>query len=182
MHGGDWVVCRNIPGQRVGARAWFDRISNFLKESLGFKACVLNSCLLRNEQMVVLVHVDDMMVMGERQYVRDVFIPMLKSKFELSCNLLEKVGDEISFLKRSYKLLDDGISIMPGKYIQNMLEVFETVHGFVKRSKVPCDTSIQTADSSALLSAEDDALYRSLVGMAVWQSILGRSAMTFASQ
>ena len=101
MHGGDWVVCRNIPGQRVGARAWFDRISNFLKESLGFKACVLNSCLLRNEQMVVLVHVDDMMVMGERQYVRDVFIrqyvrdvfiPMLKSKFELSCNLLEKVG------------------------------------------------------------------------------------------
>ena len=168
MHGGESSVCRNIPGQRVGARAWLDHISNFLKESLGFKACVLNPCLLRNEQMVVLVHVDDMMVMGEGQYVRDVFIPMLKSKFELSCNFLEKVGDEISFLKRSYKLLDDGISILPGKNIQNMVEAFETVHGVVKRSKVPCDASIQTADSSALLNAEDSVLYRFLVGMAIY--------------
>ena len=101
------------------------------------------------------------MVMGEGQYIRDVFIPMLKSKFELSCSLLEKVGDEISFLKRSYRLLEGGTSIMLGKYIQDMLEVFEAVRVFVKRSKVPCDASIQTADSSARLSAENSALYSS---------------------
>ena len=168
MAGGDWIVCRNIPGQRVGARAWFDHISQFLKDSLGFQSCVLNPCLLRNEKMMVLVHVDGMMVMGEGQYMREVFIPMLKNKFELSCHLLEKDGDELSFLKRAYKLLEDGISIMPGKYIQNMLEIFESAHGLVKRSKVPCDASIQTADSSEPLGAEDSALYRSLVGMAIY--------------
>ena len=68
-----------------------------------------------------------MMVMGKGQYVRDVFIPMLTSNFELSCNLLEKVGDEISFFKRSYKLLDDSISILPGKNLKGFQHVLDVL-------------------------------------------------------
>ena len=130
----------------------------------------LNPGLLRHEHMMVLIHVDDMMVMGERQYIQDVFFPVLKGKFDASMNMLKLVGDEISFLKRSYKLMEDGITIAPGKYIQNMLEVFETVHGPVKRSNVPGDASIQTEHGSELLGAEDSVLHRSLGGMAIYLS------------
>ena len=46
---------------------------------------------------MLLVHVDDVILMGEKTCVQDVFLPLLTEKFELNCELLQDVGDSISF-------------------------------------------------------------------------------------
>ena len=93
----DFFVLRNLPGQRLGARAWFDHLSDYFKEKANFKHCLLNPCLARNDKMMLLVHVDDVILMGEKTCVQDVFLPLLTEKFELNCELLQDVGDSISF-------------------------------------------------------------------------------------
>ena len=164
----DYIVLRNLPGQRLGARAWFDYLSDYLKQEAGFQHCPLNPCLARNEKMTLLVHVDDVMLMGEKAYVQDVFLPLLKKKFELNCELLKDVGDSISFLKRTYTRVDDGIVVKPGNYIPKMLEAFEEHFGMVRVQQIPADSGIQVQDNSQELNGSDATVYRSITGMALY--------------
>ena len=83
---------------------------------------------------------------------------------------MTKVGEKISFLKRTYQRLEDGILITPGHYIENMLEVFEGYYGVVGAQKVPCDGSIQVENVSLELDVNESTIYRSLVGMAIYLS------------
>ena len=172
MQGGDFIVLKNLPGQMIGAKAWFDYFSKFLAEELGFEACRLNPCLLRSKKAVLLVHVDDVMVKGESKYILQEFVPKVRSKFDASLSTMTKVGEKISFLKRTYQRLEDGILITPGHNIENMLEVFEGYYGMVRAQKVPCDGSIQVEDVSLELDVNESTIYRSLVGMA---TLLSRS-------
>ena len=73
-------------------------------------------------------------------------MPKVRSKFDASLSTMTKVGEKISFLKRTYQRLEDGILITPGHYIENMLEVFEGYYGMVRAQKVPCDGPIQVED------------------------------------
>ena len=87
--------------------------------------------------MMLLVHVDNVMLMGDKTYVHEIFLPLLKKKFDLSCELLKDAGDSILFLKRLYTRVDDGIVVKPGNYIQKMLEAFEERFGMVRIQQVP---------------------------------------------
>ena len=65
----------------MGARAWFDYWTSFLEKTADFEYCPLNPCLARNEHMAswhCFGHVDDVMVVGKRSYIMDVFIPLVK--------------------------------------------------------------------------------------------------------
>jgi hypothetical protein len=84
LGGCQWIVEKNLPGQRLEARAWFDYLAEFLEKEAAFEYCVLNPCLARNEHMALLVHVDDVMVAGRRSYIMDFFIPLIKNRFEIS--------------------------------------------------------------------------------------------------
>ena len=44
MPGGDYIALKNLPGQRIGAKAWFDYFSAFLAEELGYEACPRRVC------------------------------------------------------------------------------------------------------------------------------------------
>ena len=170
VEAGEFIVHKNLPGQRLGAKAWFDHISNFLKEKGNFKSCDLNPCLLRNELPMLLVYVDDIMIAGSTYYIEKVFVPMIKEKFEISLALMKTNGDEISFLKRTYKKVEDGIVIIPGLYIETMVNVFEEVYGKLKIQKIPADSLIQVEDESAQLGPEEATMFRSMVGMAIYLS------------
>ena len=52
------------------------------------------------------------------------FAPKLRSKLDASLSTMTKIGEKISFLKRTYPRLEDGILITPAHFIENMLEVF----------------------------------------------------------
>ena len=170
VEAGEFIVHKNLPGQRLGAKAWFDHISNFLKEKGNFESCDLNPCLLRNELAMLLIHVDDIMIAGSTYYIEKVFVPMIKEKFEISLALMKTNGDEISFLKRTYRKIDDGIVIIPGHYIETMVNVFEEVYGKIKIQKIPADSLIQVEDESAPLGPEEATMFRSMVGMAIYLS------------
>lgn len=126
----NYIVLRNLLGQRLGARAWFDHLSEYLQQEADFQHCPLNPCLARNDKMMLLVHVDDVMLMGDKTYVQEIFLPLLKKKFDLSCELF-------LFLKGLYTRVDDGIVVKPGNYIQKMLEAFEERFGMVRIQQVP---------------------------------------------
>ena len=156
---GEFIVRKNLPGQRLGPKAWFDHISNFLKKKGEFKSCDLNPCLLRNDLAMLLIHVDDIMIAGSSYYIEKVFVPMIKEKFETSLSFMRCEGDEISFLKRTYKRVNDGIVIIPGHYIETMLKVFEEAYGKVKVQKIPADNLIQIEDESMPLGPEEATMF-----------------------
>ena len=165
---GRFKVVRNLPGQRIGARAWFDYFVSFL-EQRGFSFCPENPCLGKMEDKVQLfIHVDDVMFIGEIGYVQEVFLPELKKAFEISETILKSPGDEMSFLKRTYRLEPDGLSILPGRYGEDMIEAFEKRYSAVKLQNVPAGAEIQEPDGSPLLGYEEASLYRSLVGSGIY--------------
>ena len=57
---------------------------------------------------MVMIHVDDLLVVGKRDYVLGNFLKELKAAYEISVQCIEKPGDELTFLKRLYTLHDDG--------------------------------------------------------------------------
>ena len=68
LGGSEHIVLRNISGQRVGARAWFDHVSKYLQDEFALEFCPLSPCLAKNSKMTALIHVDDMMIFGGRDY------------------------------------------------------------------------------------------------------------------
>ena len=49
-----------------------------------------------------MIHVDDLLVVGKRDYVLGKFMPELKAAYDISVPRIEKPGDELTFLKRRY--------------------------------------------------------------------------------
>ena len=125
----EYIVLKNVPGQRIGARAWFDCVSKYLEDEFGMESCPLSPCLAKNTKMSTLIHVDDMMIFGGRDYVMNHFLPKVKEKFNISVNVMEKPGDKIYFFKRSYLRVSDGLVVMPGSYTNNMLGLYESNFG-----------------------------------------------------
>jgi hypothetical protein len=80
---------------------------------------------------MLLVHVDDVMLMGDKTYVQEIVLPLLQKKFYLSCELLRFVGDSASFLRRLYTRVDDCNVVKPSTYFQRMFETVEEVAWFV---------------------------------------------------
>ena len=78
--------------------------------SLGMTAHVPCPCILRSadNSCYALIHVDDILVVGKRDFVMNRLVKCLKEKYEVSVQTMGKVGDEIQFLKRKMVLHHDG--------------------------------------------------------------------------
>ena len=59
-------------------------------------------------QCFILLYVDDLFATGSKQYVNEVLIPRLRTKYSIAVDSVESPGDEVSFLKRSHVLLEGG--------------------------------------------------------------------------
>ena len=116
-------------------------------EGKGFTFCAENPCLGKfGDQLRFLIHVDDVMFMRKRNYLEQIFLPEIKKFFDISESTLTKPGDEISFLRRTYVFEQSGLSILLGRYANDMIEAFEAKYGMVKAQKVPAGPEIQEAD------------------------------------
>ena len=73
----------------------------------------------------VLIHVHDILVVGQRDYVLNKLVPCLQSKCEISTQMVEKPGDELHFLKRKMTLLPDSRLLIQThhKHVQQMCDV-----------------------------------------------------------
>jgi hypothetical protein len=136
-----------------------------------FSFCPEQPCLARVEGGAVLMHVDDLLVCGDREFFHKTFFKKAQEKFQVSFTELGGVGTSISFLKKRMTQLEDGILVTPGISSEKIVEACEQSFGAVRAQLVPCDNSIQLEDVSQPLKPEDTSNYRSIVGMALY---LGR--------
>ena len=70
---GYYKVLKNIPGQRIGAKAWYEFLRTYLEKELRFTFDVVNPCWGKkdtdSELICVLVHVDDVMFTGRQKSI-----------------------------------------------------------------------------------------------------------------
>lgn len=99
--GGHFEVRRSLPGQRIGAKAWFDHLTNWLKEK-GFAFAEINPCLSKLDHKALLLrHVDDILFTDEQQYIEKELLPATKESFEISVQRLTTPGSTFQFLRRT---------------------------------------------------------------------------------
>ena len=96
-------------------------------------------------------HVDDVMFVGEQDYVTNQFIPDLKQSFEMAEQHLTAVGSSFQFLRRTYVEIEKGLKVMPGKYAESMVEMYKEKMGRVKVQKLPCGQEVLKPDGSVEL-------------------------------
>ena len=124
----EWILGRILPGQREGAAQWFQELKRSLIEA-GLTPCAEAPTLWRGQDVILLVHVDDMILGGEQKEVARVTDHLMK-RYKVS------VEDEqvLSFLKRT--LIVDGSEtkmMVNEKYIHNLVKMMSPV----KRSRTP---------------------------------------------
>ena len=166
-----YKVLKNLPGQRIGAKAWYEHLRSYLAEELNFEFDVVNPCLGKQGDgqnlVCILIHVDDVMFTG-RQKAVERFVMKLKEKFEVDMTMVKEYGQEFSFLKRKYIYVEDDLLIKPGQYASNVIKTYEDHFGPARKQKLPATSDIQDADGSNLASPEDAAIYKSIVGMGIY--------------
>ena len=116
-----------LRGQRDGSLLWHQDITGLLEPQLGMTAHAPYPCVLKTPDTAcfVLIHVDDILVVGHRDYVLNTLVRCLQSKYEISTQFMEKPGDELRFLKRKVTLLHDLRLLIQThhKHVQQMCDV-----------------------------------------------------------
>ena len=125
----------------------------------------------------MVLHVDDVLFMGDESWLRNVFLPELEKQFKVSSTIVSREqGGSFEFLKRCH-VIDphySQITVYPeAKHVCAMYDRYTKANGKPPRlSKTPC------ASTNAPLNAElDEPLtgslaeeFRSLVGIAMYVS------------
>ena len=71
----------------------------------------------------------DLIFTGCANYINEIFLPKFRHRFDTSVGKIEKIGDDLNFLRRKYKLEKDGLCIQPANYIQQTLKAYEAQVG-----------------------------------------------------
>ena len=163
-----FTVRKNLPGQRLGARSWYWYLRDFLSTEMDFKWCSEQPCLARNARCRIMVHVDDILFCGNRDYWMKTFLVKFAAKFKISHSELGEMGSEVSFLKRRIKRVETGLALLPGTSADKVIKLFEDHFGKVRNQSIPCDGGIHTEDLSAELSCDQAFAFRSVVGTCLY--------------
>ena len=100
---------RVLPGQRDGSLLWHRDVTNVLKSELGMSEHAPYLCILKTDDnsCFLLIHVDDVLVIGKRDFVENKLLKCLQKKYEISTQVVREAGGELSFLKRKMILQHD---------------------------------------------------------------------------
>ena len=112
--GQTYTVRKNLPGQRLGARSWYWYLRDFLSKEMNFEWCKEQPCLARNAHCCIMVHVDDILFCGNKDYWMKTFLVKFAAKFKISYSELGGMDSEISFLKRKIRRVPSGLALLPG--------------------------------------------------------------------
>eukprot|EP00435_Cladocopium_sp_Y103_P017201 s5234_g4.t1 len=88
---------RVLPGQRDGSLLWYKDLAKFVREcSLEMMEFKSYPSILKSKlgECFLMIHVDDLLVVGARKAVMEELIPALKSKYSVSVETMSKGGDE----------------------------------------------------------------------------------------
>ena len=130
-------------------------------------------CLLRapNCQALILLHVDDLLVVGDYSFIELQLLPVLKGKYKLSMELMKEPGDEVTFLKRNHVLMSKTeMVIYPHeKHFHKLFDLLKIKRSW-KPKNVPSHTMINEVDSSGELGPQQASTFRSAVGVLLYMA------------
>ncbi|CAE7198879.1 unnamed protein product [Symbiodinium sp. CCMP2456] len=166
-----YVLERLLPGQRIGASAWYGFAKDILNTN-GLEHYAKEPTLFRHKEpsnpTAMLLHADDGLLGSTAEARQDLVEKMGKVvKLQVS-EPMKEVGDELEFLKRKYVRVPEGIVMFSSnRYAESLFESFgkET-----KEKDVPADKEFLEPDSSQELPAEKGKLYREAVGRLLYLS------------
>ena len=115
---------------------------------------------------LMLVHIDDILIVGSRKAVLEELIPSLQAKYTVSIEIMSGPGDEVTFLKKTHQLLSDGrmiIRIHP-KHLDQLCKLFH-LSKRLQNKRSPGHSAIETPDATEELDQHDASVYRSCIGI-----------------
>ena len=165
---------RVLPGQRDGSLLWYKDLAKFVKEcplemaELDAYPSILRS---KNGDCFLMVHVDDLLIVGSRDAVMKQLVPSLQSKYAISIELMAKPGDEVTFLKRTHELLEDGRMVIRvhHKHLDQLCKLL-CLSKKLQCKKTPGHSEMETPDKSPELNGQDASTYRTCVGILLYLS------------
>ena len=156
----EWILGKVLPGQREGAAEWFQNLRSTLKAAKLVQCMEAPTVWTNSDRtMAILVHVDDMVVTGTDDTVKEL-IQCLHGQYKIAV----EEGDQLTFLKRSIEVTEKEIHIkVNNKYLEGLVNLL----GGVRKKKTPGE---QIVDETPLTSERDIKVYRSCVGTLLYIS------------
>ena len=179
-------LLRTLPGQRTGARSWFDDFHDHLRSTINIEAFTEAPALFcipvaKDGGGTAaggggLSHVDDVFAAGS-VLAMSALRSSVKGKYKCTIQELRQVGEEISFLKRRHAWVNAGIDgrgwilgIFPNpKHIQYLAELLGVTKQAKKSTPLPTGT-LPLFVQEDLISDDQAALYRKCVGILLYIS------------
>ena len=160
-----------LPGQRAGSQWWYESITELLCSELDMRQCKSYPNLLStpDHSCLILLHVDDMLICGKDTFIDGKLVPMLEKHHRISSAFIRQVGDEISFLKRTHRLVSPDkltISTHP-RHIEQLMKL-TGVKPTSRPKKVPGHPLMDEFDETEELDALESSEYRSCVGILLY--------------
>ena len=109
---------------------------------------------------LMLVQIDDILIVGSRKTVLEELIPSLQAKYTVSIEIMSGPGDEVTFLKKTHQLLDNGrlvIRIHP-KHLDQLCKLLR-LSKRLQNKRSPGHSEIETPDNSEELKPHDPSVY-----------------------
>jgi hypothetical protein len=169
-----WILKRCLPGQRAAASEW-NKFFVEVCERYGYETFQGTIFKHRTERAYISVHIDDLLVIGSKEHIRD-FHERLSKELKLKIEGPLQCGDEgsIFYLKREIQFAEDGIYIAPSsRYIPKLMEMLNIQD---RRGKgVPHHGCLQIFDPETtgpdeFLGSEEAKLFRSALGICIYVS------------
>ncbi len=174
---GAWLIHRCLPGQRDGARKWYDYFADVLEKNFGAVACKEQPSIFKIEgKGFLLIHVDDVMFYMDQQFLEEEFLVRLRAQFKMAVSFVPRTGGCFEFLKKSFEIEKDyqKITIHPEtKHIKQIYETYSSYNTNKKPARLyttPCTQQLYAKDHTEVLDPQRASAYRSLVGAILYIS------------
>ena len=159
----------NLPGQRAGARYFYDKLAGILKCDNLESYEAAPALFIEPKCIGVSTHVDDFEVIAEASRVDRLTKKLAESglKFSLEGPCAVEEG-ECHFLKRKFVGTGDGIVVsQDSKHIDKLVELLGLRKATAKATPCPMNVNHNKVDSSPL-DSERHAVYRTCIGILLY--------------
>ena len=165
----------NLPGQRAGARDFYDKLAGILKSDNLESYEAAPALFIEPKSIGVSTHVDDFEVIAETPRVdrlkKKLTASGLKFSLEGPCTV---EGGECHFLKRKFVGAGDGIVVsQDSKHVDKLVELLGLQKASGKTTPCPMNVNHTKIDSKPL-DPERHALYRNCIGILLYLGHLGQ--------
>ena len=165
-----------LPGQRSGSSDWYDDFTKFLSANLDIVECPAHPSLVKtadpSSRFAMQLHVDDMLGFAKRKFVHETFLPTLKKKYKVTAQLIENVGDFVTFLKRKHLLMSEReLLLTPSPKHFDKLFALLRLDERASPKKTPYMPQLDEIDQSHELQSEEASIYRSGIGLLLYLAV-----------